>query len=90
MHPSEDAFTAGALVILNKAIIEACFHHVVFVISLHEVSSAVAVDRRRDHAEALYAVYIILYLYLSHLSVHSFSIVPLTALCIAWGYSVRA
>ena len=64
---------AGALIVLHKVIVQSYFPHVVLVISLHEISPAIAVDYRGDHAKDFDTVDIVLNLNLTNkLTFHSF------------------
>ena len=57
---------AGTLIILNKAIVQPGLFHIITVVGLHKITSAVSMDCGRNDTEAFDAVYIVLYLNLSH------------------------
>ena len=52
MKSSEDTSFGHALVILDKNHVQACLVHIILIICLHEISSAVAVYSRLNYVEA--------------------------------------
>jgi len=66
MKSPKYAFSAHALIILNKIDMESRFFHVLLIIRFHEISTAIAMDRRHNDTKPVNTAHILFNLYLTH------------------------
>ena len=66
MESPKHTFGAHALIILNKIDMESRFFHILLIIRFHEISTAIAMDRRRNNTKPINTAYILFNLYLTH------------------------